>query len=174
MLLVPDQWIPDNGQGVRSQFFNGKWVCKCKRFRYFDRRKDQFPNKIVGATANAIMAAVLAKGSSQIVNAAQEPEIIDLCNCLKSMGCQIDGAGENTIFIEGVKDLKQTTHKVLMDRIELGTYIIAGAISDGDIRLTGGNAALLTSFIKKLEEAGVEVLQASDWVRYVESTDHKL
>ena len=91
--------------------------------------KVSFPFVSVGATANTIMAAVLAKGTTELVNAAKEPEIIDLCKCLKSMGCKIDGEGENKIVIEGVDNLKGQ-HEVLMDRIELGTYIIAGAISN--------------------------------------------
>ena len=95
------------------------------------------------------MAAVLAKGTTELVNVAREPEIIDLCKCLKAMGCKIEGEGESRIIIEGVDNLKETTHEVVMDRIELGTYIIAGAISDGDIRLTGGNIALTRKFYRK-------------------------
>ena len=88
------------------------------------------------------------------------------------MGCKIEGEGENTIVIEGVSNLRETTHEVVMDRIELGTYIIAGAISDGEINLTGGNSALLESFIDKLNEVGVEVNQTSDHlsVRRIKST----
>ena len=127
--------------------------------------KFSFPFKSVGATANAIMAAVLAKGTSELKNVAQEPEIVDLCKCLKAMGALIEGEGESTIFIEGVNDLKQATHEVVMDRIELGTYMIAGAISDGDIKLTGGNIGLLENFVDKLYEAGVEVVQADNYLR---------
>ena len=121
--------------------------------------KIRFPFQSVGATANTIMAAVLAKGTSELVNVAREPEIIDLCKCLKSMGCKIEGEGEGTIIIEGVDHLRETTHKVVMDRIELGTFIIAGAISDSDLELTGGNITLLQNFIDKLYEVGVEVCQ---------------
>ena len=119
----------------------------------------------VGATANTIMAAVLAKGSTELVNVAREPEIIDLCKCLKSMGCKIEGEGDKTIIIEGVSNLKEATHEIIMDRIELGTYIIAGAITDGDLKLTGGNISLLQSFIDKLNEVGVEVCQSNDHLR---------
>ena len=97
--------------------------------------KIKFPFESVGATANTIMAAVLAKGTSELINVAREPEIIDLCKCLKSMGCKIQGEGEGTIIIEGVDSLRETTHKVIMDRIELGTFIIAGAISDSELEL---------------------------------------
>ena len=127
--------------------------------------KIKFPFESVGATANTVMAAVLAKGTTELVNVAREPEIIDLCKCLKSMGCQIDGEGENTIIIEGVSNLRETKHSVVMDRIELGTYMIAGAISDGDIKLTGGNVALLENFIEKLYEIGINIDQCKDYVR---------
>ena len=114
--------------------------------------KISFPTATVTGTENIMMAAVLASGKTYIKNAAKEPEIIDICKCLKSMGCNIDGDGEHTIIIEGVNSLGETIHNVVMDRIELGTYMIAGAISDGDIKLTGGNVALLANFIEKLCE----------------------
>ena len=124
-----------------------------------------FPFKSVGATVNAIIAATLAKGTSKLVNVAQEPEIIDLCMCLRSMGCKLEGEGTSTIVIEGVKELSETTHEVVMDRIELGTYMIASAITDGDVKLTGGNIALLKSFIGKLSEVGVEIIEGKDFLR---------
>jgi UDP-N-acetylglucosamine 1-carboxyvinyltransferase len=127
--------------------------------------KIKFPFESVGATANTIMAAVLAKGTTELVNVAREPEITDLCACLKSMGCNIEGDGERTIVIEGVNSLGETIHNVVMDRIELGTYMIAGAISDGDIKLTGGNVALLEKFIEKLYEIGINIDQCKDYVR---------
>ena len=127
--------------------------------------KIKFPFESVGATANTIMAAVLAKGTTELVNAAKEPEIIDLCTCLKSMGCHIEGDGEHTIIIEGVDSLRETVHNVVMDRIELGTYMIAGAITDGDIKLTGGNVALLENFIEKLYEIGIKIDQCKDYLR---------
>ena len=98
--------------------------------------KIEFPFKSVGATANTIMAAVLAKGTTELLNVAREPEIIDLCKCLKAMGCTIEGEGKSTIIIDGVDSLKDTRHSVVMDRIELGTFIIAGAITNSDIKLT--------------------------------------
>ncbi len=127
--------------------------------------KIEFPFKSVGATANTIMAAVLAKGTTILLNVAREPEIIDLCKCLKAMGCKIEGEGESRVIIEGVDSLKETTHKVVMDRIELGTFIIAGAITNSDIKLTGGNTALLENFISKLNEVGVEIHQAKDYLQ---------
>ncbi len=127
--------------------------------------KITFPFESVGATANTIMAAVLAKGTSELVNVAREPEIIDLCKCLKSMGCKIEGEGERTIIIEGVDTLRETTHEVVMDRIELGTFIIAGAISDSDLEFTGGDIILLESFVDKLYEVGIEVCQSDSNLR---------
>ncbi len=127
--------------------------------------KIEFPFASVGATANTIMAAVLAKGTTKLINVAKEPEVIDLCKCLKSMGCKIEGDGERTIIIEGVDSLKETVHTVVMDRIELGTYMIAGAISDGDIKLTGGNIDLLANFIEKLCEIGIKIDQCEDYLR---------
>ena len=127
--------------------------------------KIKFPFQSVGATANTIMAAVLAKGTSELVNVAKEPEIIDLCKCLRSMGCNIEGEGERTILIEGVDHLRETTHKVVMDRIELGTFLIAGAISDSELELTGGNITLLASFVDKLFEVGIEVCQFEGSIR---------
>ena len=124
-----------------------------------------FPSRSVGATANTIMAAVLAKGNSKLLNVAQEPEIVDLCKCLRSMGCRIEGEGKNIIYIEGVDSLKDVKHKVVMDRIEMGTFIIAGAITDGDITLTGGNSALLRTFIDKLAEIGIDVREENNTVR---------
>ena len=124
-----------------------------------------FPFKSVGATINAIIAATLAKGTSKLVNVAEEPEIIDLCMCLRSMGCKLEGEGTSTIVIEGVNELSETTHEVVMDRIELGTYMIASAITDGDIKLTGGNIGLLKSFIEKLTEVGVEIIEGKDFLR---------
>ncbi len=127
--------------------------------------KIEFPFKSVGATANTIMAAVLAKGTTELLNVAREPEIIDLCKCLKAMGCKIEGEGESRIIIEGVDSLKETSHRVIMDRIELGTFIIAGAITNSDIKLTGGNTALLENFISKLNEVGVEIHQSEDYLQ---------
>ncbi len=143
----------ENGY-VKGKVANSLKGCKIK-----------FPFESVGATANTIMAAVLAKGTTELVNVAREPEIIDLCKCLKSMGCKIEGDGERTIIIEGVNNLRKTNHNVVMDRIELGTFMIAGAISDGDIKLTGGNIALLKNFIEKLYDIGIEVKQCKDYLR---------
>ncbi|WP_102226554.1 UDP-N-acetylglucosamine 1-carboxyvinyltransferase [Acidimangrovimonas sediminis] len=111
----------------------------------------------VGATENFLMAAVLAKGSSQLVNAAREPEIVDLVKCLRAMGAQISGEGTSTIEIQGVDRLHGATHPVVTDRIELGTYMLAPAIAGGEVECIGGRRDLVASFCDKLEAAEIEV-----------------
>jgi UDP-N-acetylglucosamine 1-carboxyvinyltransferase len=111
----------------------------------------------VGATENILMAATLAKGETVITNAAREPEIVDLATCLSAMGAVIEGAGSATIRVQGVPALHAAEHRVVADRIELGTYAIAAAITSGELRLLGGRAELIGSLIEKLVEAGVQV-----------------
>ncbi len=152
-------------EALGARFSMGNGYVKGKVGSSLKGCKIEFPFKSVGATANTIMAAVLAKGTTELLNVAREPEIIDLCKCLKAMGCKIEGEGESRIIIEGVDNLKKTTHRVVMDRIELGTYIIAGAITNSDIKLTGGNTALLENFISKLNEVGVEIHQSEDYLQ---------
>ncbi|WP_424985034.1 UDP-N-acetylglucosamine 1-carboxyvinyltransferase [Microbulbifer sp. S227A] len=116
-----------------------------------------FPLVSVGATENALMAATLAKGTTVITNAAREPEIVDLAECLKKMGAQIEGEGTGTITIQGVDRLHGATHPVVTDRIELGTYMLAPAICGGEVELLGGRLNLVGAFCDKLDEAGIEV-----------------
>lgn len=111
----------------------------------------------VGATENFVMAATLAKGTSVLKNAAREPEIVDLINCLQKMGAQIEGAGTSEITIQGVDRLHGATHNVVTDRIELGTYMLAPAICGGEVELLGGRRGLLEAFCQKLEAAGIEI-----------------
>ncbi|MGV6803570.1 MAG: UDP-N-acetylglucosamine 1-carboxyvinyltransferase [Ruegeria sp.] len=111
----------------------------------------------VGATENIVMAATLAKGTTVLKNAAREPEIVDLVECLRQMGAQIAGEGTSTIEIQGVDRLHGATHQVVTDRIELGTYMLAPAICGGEVELLGGRMALVDSFVKKLDAAGVDV-----------------
>ncbi len=113
----------------------------------------------VGATENIVMAATLAKGTTVLRNAAREPEIVDLVACLRAMGAQIVGEGTSTIEIQGVDRLHGATHRVVADRIELGTYMIAPAIAGGEVELLGGRRDLVSSFSDKLEEAGVEITE---------------
>ncbi len=121
----------------------------------------------VGATENIMMAATLAKGTTVIENAAEEPEIVDLANYLNSMGASVRGAGTGTIRIEGVKALKGTVHTVIPDRIEAGTFMIAAAITRGDIFIEGAIADHLKPIIAKLSEMGVIVEEEDDGIRVI-------
>lgn len=111
----------------------------------------------VGATENIVMAATLAKGTTVLKNAAREPEIVDLVDCLRKMGAQISGEGTSTIEIQGVDRLHGATHQVVTDRIELGTYMLAPAICGGEVELLGGRMRLVESFAAKLDAAGISV-----------------
>jgi UDP-N-acetylglucosamine 1-carboxyvinyltransferase len=117
----------------------------------------EFPFVSVGATENALMAATLAKGTTVLKNAAREPEIVDLAQCLRKMGAQIEGEGTDTLTIQGVDRLHGATHPVVTDRIELGTYMLAPAICGGEVELLGGRMDLVAAFCEKLDAAGVEV-----------------
>ncbi|WP_296763673.1 UDP-N-acetylglucosamine 1-carboxyvinyltransferase [Sediminimonas sp.] len=116
-----------------------------------------FPVVSVGATENALMAATLAKGTTVIRNAAREPEIADLARSLRAMGARIEGEGTSEITIEGVERLGGATHRVVMDRIELGTYMLAPAVCGGEVAFPGARPELLQAFVDKLRETGVEV-----------------
>jgi UDP-N-acetylglucosamine 1-carboxyvinyltransferase len=117
----------------------------------------EFPIVSVGATENALLAATLARGTTVLKNAAREPEIVDLAQCLRRMGAQIEGEGTGTITIQGVTSLNGATHPVVTDRIELGTYMLAPAMCGGEVELLGGRIDLLSAFCEKLDEAGVSV-----------------
>ena len=116
-----------------------------------------FPFASVGETENIMMAATLAKGTTVINNAAREPEIVDLADCLRKMGAQIDGDGTSSITIQGVDRLHGATHPVVTDRIELGTYMLAPVIAGGEVECLGGRMSLVASFAEKLDQAGVLV-----------------
>ncbi|MDO5041062.1 MAG: UDP-N-acetylglucosamine 1-carboxyvinyltransferase [Peptoniphilus sp.] len=122
-----------------------------------------FPS--VGATENIIMAATLAEGETVIENAAKEPEIVDLANFLRKMGAKVSGAGTSTITIRGVKELKGCTHQIIPDRIEAGTFMVAGAISGGDVVVKNVISSHIKPVIAKLIEAGVEVEESDDEIR---------
>jgi UDP-N-acetylglucosamine 1-carboxyvinyltransferase len=126
-----------------------------------------FPMVSVGATENALMAAVLAKGPSELVNAAREPEIIDLANCLNSMGAKISGHGTDTVKIEGVDALHGATHSVISDRIEAGTFAIAAAMTDGDLTLHHSQGHNLDALLMVLRETGAAVSESDDLIRIV-------
>ncbi len=131
-----------------------------------------FPIVSVGATENALMAATLARGTTVIENAAREPEIVDLAECLGRMGAQIEGAGTGTITIQGVERLHGATHPVVTDRIELGTYMLAPAICGGEVELLGGRRDLVGAFCDKLDEAGIDVTETANGLRVKRRGDH--
>jgi UDP-N-acetylglucosamine 1-carboxyvinyltransferase len=111
----------------------------------------------VTGTENLMMAATLADGESVIENAAREPEVVDLARCLNSMGAKIEGAGSDTIRIEGVESLHGTRHSIVPDRIETGTYLVAAAMTGGNVRLKNTQPQLLDSVLAKLREAGARI-----------------
>lgn len=115
----------------------------------------------VGATENILMAATLAKGTTVIKNAAREPEIVDLADCLRKMGAQIEGDGTSEITIQGVDKLHGATHPVVADRIELGTYMLAPAFTGGTVECIGGRLELVKSFVEKLDQAGIDVQETA-------------
>ncbi|MBL6606316.1 MAG: UDP-N-acetylglucosamine 1-carboxyvinyltransferase [Alphaproteobacteria bacterium] len=119
--------------------------------------KIEFPLVSVGATENALMAACLAKGQTQLVNAAKEPEIIDLAACLVSMGAKIEGAGSDVITIEGVDSLHNGAHSVVPDRVEAGSYAIAAAMTGGALTLTNMHSSHLESLFEAMRQAGVSI-----------------
>jgi len=121
-------------------------------------------NVTVTGTENLMMAAALARGTTVIENAAREPEVEDLANCLIAMGAGIEGAGTDTITIHGVERLEGCRYNVLPDRIETGTYLVAGAITGGRVRLKDTRPEIIDSVLVKLEEAGAEINTGSDWI----------
>ena len=111
----------------------------------------------VTGTENLMMAAALADGTTILENAAREPEVVDLANCLAAMGARISGAGTDVITVEGVARLTGASHRIMPDRIETGTFLVAAAATGGDVRLTGTEGVYLEAVLEKLREAGAEV-----------------
>ncbi|HEY8554358.1 MAG TPA: UDP-N-acetylglucosamine 1-carboxyvinyltransferase [Burkholderiales bacterium] len=119
----------------------------------------------VTGTENLMMAATLAEGTTVIENAAREPEVVDLAQCLIKMGARIRGAGTDEITIEGVERLHGASHDVIPDRIETGTYLVAAAMTGGDVRLRNARPDLLLAVLEKLREAGAEIESGENWIR---------
>ncbi len=118
----------------------------------------------VTGTENLMMAATLAKGVTVIRNAAREPEVVDLANCLITMGAKIEGAGTDTVRIEGVDALSGTHYEILPDRIETGTYLVAAAMTGGHVKLKNTRPDLLEAVLAKLHEAGAEITSGDNWI----------
>jgi UDP-N-acetylglucosamine 1-carboxyvinyltransferase len=118
----------------------------------------------VTGTENLLMAAALADGTSVLENAAREPEVVDLADCLNAMGARIEGAGTDTIQVEGVRRLHGATHSVIPDRIETGTFLVAAAATRGAIRLRDARPDQLDAVIAKLRESGASIDTGDDWI----------
>lgn len=148
--------------GADINLGHGYVEASCKRLKgakiYLD-----FPS--VGATENIMMAAVLADGETVIENAAEEPEIVDLASFLNKIGAKIIGAGTDTIKIEGVKELKGTIHQVIPDRIEAGTYMVAAAITGGEVTVENVIPEHVRSITAKLQEAGIHVKEEQNKIK---------
>jgi UDP-N-acetylglucosamine 1-carboxyvinyltransferase len=124
----------------------------------------EFPIVSVGATEHAMLAAVLARGVTLLKNAAREPELEDLAQCLNAMGAKVEGAGTGEITITGVTSLSGATHSVIPDRIETGTYAVAAAMAGGEVRLTRTRADFIQALLDKIAEAGADVSSTNDGV----------
>jgi UDP-N-acetylglucosamine 1-carboxyvinyltransferase len=118
----------------------------------------------VTGTENIMMAAALAKGRSVLANAAREPEVVDLANFLNAMGAKVSGAGTDTITIDGVERLHTTTYKVMPDRIETGTYLVAAAVTGGRVKVKDTDPTILEAVLEKLRESGAEITTGEDWI----------
>src|SRR5690554_5171362 len=123
-----------------------------------------FDTVSVTGTENILMAAALATGRSVLENAAREPEVVDLANCLIAMGAKIQGAGTDTIIIDGVEKLGGARYVVMPDRIETGTYLVAAAVTGGRVKLKDTDPTILEAVLAKLQEAGAEITTGEDWI----------
>lgn len=118
----------------------------------------------VTGTENLMMAAALAEGTSIIENAAREPEIVDLADCLNSMGAKVSGAGTDTLTIEGVESLSGDQYSVMPDRIETGTFLVAAAVTQGQVKCLNTDPKSLDAVLSKLQEAGADIRTGDDWI----------
>jgi UDP-N-acetylglucosamine 1-carboxyvinyltransferase len=143
---------------IHAQVPHGKGPKRLKGARIF------FDLVSVTGTENLMMAAALADGVTVLENAAREPEVVDLANCLNAMGAKIEGAGSDTISITGVEKLHGASHRVMPDRIESGTFLVAATAAGGDITLTGARADILENVLEKLQEAGAAIQVAGDTI----------
>ncbi len=151
--------------GARFELVHGELVATVEGQLVGTEVELPFPS--VGATENLLFAGVTARGDTVIVNAAREPEIVDLISQLKAMGAEIDGGGTSLVTIHGVSALHPADHRVIADRLEAGTYAIAGAITAGDVTVTGCNPEHLRMELRKLEDTGCEIERGDGWLRVV-------
>ncbi len=148
--------------GADITLTHGYVEAKAKRLK---GARINFDISTVGGTEHLMMAAATARGETVLENAAREPEIVDLADILTKMGAQIDGAGTDTIRITGVNELGPVSHRVMPDRIEAGTFMIAAAITGGDVRISGMQLEHLDALVFKLQDAGVEITNKDNVVR---------
>ena len=153
---------PLRQMGADIEIENGYVIAKADRLTG-DRIVFDFAT--VGGTENIMMAASLCRGTTILENVAKEPEIVDLAQCLRGMGAKIEGEGSSVITIEGVDELHPANHRVIPDRIEAGTLLIAGAITGGDVKVTNCVPKDIDSLINKLVDCGFDIETGSDWVR---------
>lgn len=147
--------------GADIEVENGYIRARCERLKGASLVMDVVT---VTGTENLMMAATLADGVTVIENAAREPEVVDLADCLNAMGAKVSGAGTPTIEIEGVERLSGCDYMVLPDRIETGTFLVAGAISGGKVRCRDTDPSLLDAVLQKLREAGADITAGDDWI----------
>jgi UDP-N-acetylglucosamine 1-carboxyvinyltransferase len=147
--------------GAQITVENGYIKAKAKRLKGARILMDMVT---VTGTENIMMAATLAQGTTIIENAAQEPEVVDLANCLIAMGAQIEGAGTSTMIIHGVERLHGAEYEVLPDRIETGTFLVGAAMTGGKVRTRHARADTLDAVLAKLEEAGAHISTGPDWI----------
>jgi UDP-N-acetylglucosamine 1-carboxyvinyltransferase len=147
--------------GADIQIENGYIRAKAKRLK---GARIVCETVTVTGTENLLMAATLAEGETIIENAAREPEVVDLANFLSAMGANIDGAGTDCITVQGVQQLKGTSYDVLPDRIETGTYLVAGAITGGHVKVKGARPEHLDAVLLKLREAGAQIEVGDSWI----------
>jgi len=147
--------------GAEITVENGYIKAKAKRLKGARILMDMVT---VTGTENIMMAATLAQGTTIIENAAQEPEVVDLANCLIAMGAQIEGAGTSTMIIHGVERLHGAEYEVLPDRIETGTFLVGAAMTGGKVRARHARADTLDAVLLKLEEAGAHISTGPDWI----------
>ncbi len=152
--------------GAEVSLESGDVVAKAPNGRLIGADME-FSKVTVTGTENVMMAAVLAKGTTTIRNAAREPEIDDLAELLNKMGAKVSGAGTSTITIEGVEGLGEAEHTIIPDRIETGTFIVAAAITDGELTIENCEPKHIVAVIEKLREAGVEIEQTGDSTLHV-------
>jgi UDP-N-acetylglucosamine 1-carboxyvinyltransferase len=151
--------------GASIRFEHGMVIAEAKKLRGVEMNLSGLYGPTVTGTANVLMAAVLASGETILRGAAREPEIVDLCEFLNSIGARIEGAGSSTIRIQGVEQLSGGTYQVIPDRMETGTLLLAAAITGGDVTVRGSRPEHLESLLAVLDDAGVMLDTGPNWIR---------